>query len=311
MDVCVPAPGRDWVLLYLVLAVTLWLSPVDGDGSSCTPSINVPRNVKFSRSEGEALTLQCPVRICSQEFPPVTWCRVDEKLLCDAAVPGNRIFSAWGEQEGNRAAYLLTFISLQVNDTGFYRCSAMHRGQQIVSGLIEVNITATSKTDDAAAAGNMTGSSDTVSTTASPNSVLYNYKLFLYLVIALGALCVLIIALSLLVVCVTRIKEKSRSSPDPVNAEEVVFIAEPENPKNCPHQTDVVCSSPLEAEFTAVSTEVTYDNAHLGYSRSTTLNAPETPTNEESIVYADLNHEAKRKTFQCEDGCDVEYSTWR
>ncbi|XP_075053417.1 uncharacterized protein LOC142139586 isoform X2 [Mixophyes fleayi] len=302
MDVCGPAARKDWVLLCMLFAVTLSISPGDGHSSSCAPSINIPRNTKLSKSEGESLILVCPVRICSQELPNVTWCKIDKNYLCAHVIPGDGISSGWEEQKGNDAVYFLKFVSVQKNDSGFYRCSATYGEVQVMSGQIEISISAAGTTEPTS--GNMTN--NTNSTALSEKFVLYHFKLYLAIVLSLGTLCVMIIIVSLLVFCLRRRKENRRSSPDPVSTEEVKFVAASENPKNCSQQIKLESSSPLEAEFTDVSTEITYDNAHLSY-KPTTFSAPESPEEEDSIIYADLNHETKKTSFRFQNDCEVEY----
>lgn len=82
------------------------------------------------------------------------------------------------------------------------------------------------------------------------------------------------------------------------------FVAGPGSLKNCQQQKQGGTPTPMDTDQTAV--EVTYDNAHLGY-KSTTQKIPK--EEEDSIVYADLNHNAKKTSFHFEDDCEVEYAT--
>ncbi|XP_068122297.1 uncharacterized protein [Hyperolius riggenbachi] len=251
------APWRSFPLLNVLLAMMLLVNQVQGSQSSCTSTINLPRNTKVEQSKGQTLTLRCPVGFCSGELPNVTWCKIEgQSDLCDLEKTDHRISSEWEQQEKHKAVHVLKLHSAKINDTGYYQCSASFTYGQVVKGTsIEVTI-----------AG---GENKTQSTPME-------YK-------------------------------KRRSSSDPEPADEVRFVASPTDPEKCLERKLSGASGPPGQEVTTVLTETTYDNAHLCYQSRTPL-SPE----EDSIVYADLNHDAKKMFFQFEEqGGDVEYATVR
>ncbi|XP_077335913.1 B- and T-lymphocyte attenuator-like isoform X2 [Lithobates pipiens] len=289
MDVSAPAWApwrRAHSLLNTVLAVTLLALPLPGLGSGCTPNINLPKNSKAGQTLNQSLSLRCPVKLCSNDQPNVTWCRVERgaNSQCMNVKSDDRISSGWEEKTENEVVHVLRFQFVQLNDTGFYKCSAAFKDMQIVGSVIEVTAPD--------------------STSLPANSAKEQLKIVVYFMASAGGVCLMIIIISLLVFCQRRNRGKHRSSKGPERAEEVEFIATSVGPENCLERVKPSC--PPENEFTTVPTETTYDNAHLGRRPSVPL-SPE----EDSIVYADLNYDAKKNYFQIEEAGEVEYATVR
>ncbi|XP_068122296.1 uncharacterized protein [Hyperolius riggenbachi] len=299
------APWRSFPLLNVLLAMMLLVNQVQGSQSSCTSTINLPRNTKVEQSKGQTLTLRCPVGFCSGELPNVTWCKIEgQSDLCDLEKTDHRISSEWEQQEKHKAVHVLKLHSAKINDTGYYQCSASFTYGQVVKGTsIEVTIAGgENKTQSTPMEYNTTSA-----TSAPPAPVLQQFHILFYIMASAAALCVILIIVSLAVFCYRRRREKRRSSSDPEPADEVRFVASPTDPEKCLERKLSGASGPPGQEVTTVLTETTYDNAHLCYQSRTPL-SPE----EDSIVYADLNHDAKKMFFQFEEqGGDVEYATVR
>lgn len=298
METLAPASRRGQVLLYMVVTLSLAVSLVDGDSSSCTPTINMARHNKFEQSPGQSLILKCPMRLCYLGLPNVTWCKIIGDV-CDLMRTGEGIYSSMEERREDNAVYVLKFESVKVNDTGYYRCRAVFKEQQVVGSTIEIAISG----EHVAANVTATNITRTGNTTDSSHKFQTFTKL-LYIMSSVGGACVLIIAVSLLIYCKKHVKGKHRSSQNPAPTEELKFVARPGSLKNCHQQKQGGSPTPTDPDQTAV--EVTYDNAHLGY-KSTTQKIPK--EEEDSIVYADLNHNAKKTSFHFEDDCEVEYAT--
>ncbi|XP_072254449.1 B- and T-lymphocyte attenuator-like [Pyxicephalus adspersus] len=108
---------------------------------SCTPSINIQRNSKFRGAQGQSVSLRCPVYFCSQERPIVTWCKIDaQDFQCNPVKLDHQIVFGWEVITENEAVHVLKFYSVQINDTGFYTCSAEFKMQQIVGSVIKLTI---------------------------------------------------------------------------------------------------------------------------------------------------------------------------
>ncbi|KAM3909761.1 B- and T-lymphocyte attenuator-like [Leptodactylus fuscus] len=249
------------------------------------------RTGKIVKSAGQSLSLECLVQLCEPGLPNVTWCKITGDR-CDPVRTGDGISTSMEEPREYNTVHVLKFDSVQINNTGYYQCKAVHKNQQIVGGTVQVNISGESSVENVTAInktqpGDITDSTDKIQP----------YTLLLYVVSSMGGVCVLIITISLLVYCQRLVKAKFWCQ-DPARTAELQFVAGPGSPKKCPQTTQ---GSP------AVTTEVTYDNAHLGYKSSTKRVSH--PDEEDSIVYADLNHNAKRTGLQLEDDCEVEYAT--
>ncbi|XP_073526950.1 B- and T-lymphocyte attenuator-like [Phyllobates terribilis] len=292
MDTLAPAFRRGLVVLYMTVSLSLARSLVNGDSSPCRPGITIEQNQNSGTLPGQSLVLHCLVRLCNLELPNVTWCKIAGQQ-CDPVRTRDGIYSKLEDQKEDSAVYVLKFDSVQMNATGYYQCKANWKDQQIIGRTVElVSQSATEKSTamNTTETGNTTKGTDTIQ----------NFTLLLYIVSTLGGLCAFIITISLLIYCLRHFKVKhSTSSQDPATTEELQFVAMSGSLKNCPKQTQG--GTLKDTDQTAVTVEVTYDNAHLGYKSS--------PKEEDSIVYADLNYNSKKTIFQFEDDHEVEYAT--
>ncbi|XP_077149898.1 B- and T-lymphocyte attenuator-like [Ranitomeya variabilis] len=294
MDTFVPASWRGLVVLYMIVILSPARSLVNGDRSSCTPRITMEGNQNSGTLPGQSLVLNCIVRLCDLELPNVTWCKIVEQQ-CEPLSTRDGIYSKLEAQREGSTVYVLKFDSVQINDTGYYHCKAKFKNQEVIGRTVELNILGESVIKNSTAintteTGNTTKGTDTIR----------NMTLLLYIASTLGGLCVIIITISLLTYCIRHLKVKHRSSSqDPVATEELPFVSMSGSLKNCSKQTQG--GTLKDTDQTAVTVEVTYDNAHLGYKS--------TPKEEDSIVYADLNYSSKKTIFQFEDNHEIEYAT--
>ncbi|XP_044143377.1 B- and T-lymphocyte attenuator isoform X1 [Bufo gargarizans] len=279
-------------LLYIVAIFFLAMSLVDGNSPSCTLTINMEGSQKFAKSPGQSLSIKYSLRLCNEGLPNVSCCKLI-KEQCDFV--RNGIDSSLEEKKEGSAVYVLRFDSVQMNDTGYYRCRAQFKKQQIVGKTIQVLVSGEHVAENITA----------INTTETENITYFqNFTLLLYIVSSMGGVCVLVIVVSLLIHCQKHFKLKQRSSfQDPAPTEELKFVAVTGSPKNCPQGGTPTLK---DSDPAAVTVEVTYDNAHMGY-KSTTQNVPG-PDEEDSIVYADLKHNAKNTGFQFEGDVEVEYA---
>ncbi|XP_073433270.1 B- and T-lymphocyte attenuator [Dendrobates tinctorius] len=295
MDTLAPASWRGHVVLYMIVMLSPSRSLVNGDRSSCTPGITMAGNQNSGTLSGQSLVLHCLVRLCDLELPNVTWCKIAGQQ-CDPLTTRDVIYFKLEDKREDSTVYVLKFDSVQINDTGYYQCKAKFNDQQIMGRPVELNIAGESVTE------NVT----TINTTETGNTpkgtdTIQNFTLLLYIASSLGGLCVFIITISMLIYCLRHFKVKHRSSSqDAATTEELQFVAMSGSLKNCSKQTKG--GTLKDTDQTAVTVEVTYDNAHLDYKS--------TPKEEEdSIVYADLNYNGQKTIFQFEDDHEVEYAT--
>ncbi|XP_063298023.1 B- and T-lymphocyte attenuator-like [Pelobates fuscus] len=123
---------------FLLWLPYLLLTPVNV--FSCINSINIPRNTQYNATIGETLSLRCPLQLCPDANPRVTWCKMTSDRSCQFVEERVGISFHLAENKTDSAVYLLNFTSTEVNDTGFYKCSAQFLNQQAVGHLIKVNI---------------------------------------------------------------------------------------------------------------------------------------------------------------------------
>ncbi|XP_072254451.1 uncharacterized protein [Pyxicephalus adspersus] len=226
MDVSSPAWSPGWKglsLMNMVFAVMLLALPAPGLVSSCTPSINIKRNSKSSGTQGQPVSLRCPVCLCSEEWPNVTWCKVDEgpNNQCNPVKLDHQIISGWEDKKENKGVYVLKFSSVQINDTGFYKCLAAFKEQQIVGSVIQFTVSDTAMATTTPM--DMLTSSNTNSTVLNIQ-VLKQFKIFMYVMVSVGGVCFMIIIISVLVFCYRKRQIKPGSSTHVKLTEEAVEV---------------------------------------------------------------------------------------
>ncbi|XP_075449682.1 B- and T-lymphocyte attenuator isoform X2 [Ascaphus truei] len=256
---------------------------------SCSITIHIPRNSHSNASVGDSLTLRCPIRFCSEKLPNVTW----DKLAGEQYEPlkeGLKTSSEWTELQQNNVVHLLTFVSVQVNDTGFYRCSAADLATQSVAHAINVSISErieyVSDMDE-----------NTTITTPSPNSTRHRYKNIqsvfesikwvVYLLVSLGVLCILIMVCSLVGICLRRLKAKRRMPPDTLTNEEIRFVATPQGSTQRPAHSDALSYCSPDTEKASEPIESPTEYAIICNPAPATSSSPE---EQDAIVYCDLKH---------------------
>ncbi|XP_053312981.1 B- and T-lymphocyte attenuator [Spea bombifrons] len=290
MDSCVKE--RTYVLLVAVSALVLHLHHAYGN-SNCVNNISIPRSTEYNRSAGEPLTVECPVQFCSQQPPNVTWCKVSGDTICQAIAGGPGIAVQWEERRRNDGVYLLKFVSVHENDTGFYKCWAEFGTQQTVGHVIKINILA------AVVKGNTT-MDKSENTRVTPSLDLKNMEWLLYLSFSLLGLSVFILIISLLVYYLRKVKQKASASPEePEDKTEIP----PECSSNAQLQLESATNGLVTNENVAVAEETSNDN------KEPTLDYAE---EQDSILYADLKHDVNRvtNTWHVDDG-EIEYATVR
>ncbi|XP_069801280.1 B- and T-lymphocyte attenuator-like [Dendropsophus ebraccatus] len=298
METMAPTSPKSQVLLYIVTTLTLVMSLVIDASLQCIPGINMAGHQNFGQALGQSVILKCPILLCHLELPNVTWCKISGDP-CDPVRSGEGISSGVEDHREDSAVYILKFESVQMNDTGYYRCKAIFKDQtQIVGSTVQIAVSDVSGEhvveNNTAVNITETGSTDKIQT----------FTMLLYIIPLLGGVCVLIIIISLIIYCQRHLKVNHRSSPqDPAPTEELQFVPVPGSAKN---NMQGATLTQMDTNLISVTAEVTYDNAHMGF-KATTQKASD--PEEDSIVYADLNYNAKQTGFHFDDNCDVEYAT--
>ncbi|CAM4421562.1 unnamed protein product [Caretta caretta] len=107
-------------LVTLLPLLLFKLFQVVGDVTvNCTVEVQVPRNYQYQGKPGDSLSIECPVKYCTEK-PAIKWCLIQE-MKCLLLKDGPTRRSVW--REGNVA--VLNFMSIQQSNSGLYRCRAV------------------------------------------------------------------------------------------------------------------------------------------------------------------------------------------
>ncbi|OCT91333.1 B- and T-lymphocyte attenuator [Xenopus laevis] len=291
-------------LLLRVSATMLLVSYASGN--ECEFNIMVEKNKNYRKVIDQSLAVECPVNLCSIDLPLVTWCKINGNS-CQPITAGPRVNLTWASKRENHAVHSLTFVSAELHDTGFYRCSATNEKNQIVGFTITVNISETDET----LKDNFT---TTVSTIQGPinRSLEHNYRrewLYLFVWPTLASLCLIIMVSSVLIYCLRGRKAKHRRQRPPTD-KKVRFETSLENPQDDQDQPQVDDRTyyPLNIVTLERVTEATNDNGPM---HNNVAPLSEHSEEQDSIIYVDLNHDVNRvkaKQQYVEDGL-IEYAT--
>ncbi|OCT93682.1 B- and T-lymphocyte attenuator [Xenopus laevis] len=289
-------------LLLIISAAMLLVSY----GNTCPVQINVKKNTTYHKVINESLEVQCPVSLCTKNFPQMTWCKFDKSNECKPVMPSPGVTLKWANgMKKFSAVYSLMFDSVQLNDTGFYRCSA--ENDIIMGRTIEVHISETDKNSKANGTTNF-------STIEEQNNGSLKHKkaqdwLHIFVWPTLASLCLIIMISSVLVYSLRARKAKHRRQRALDNTE-VGCETSPENPQNQGHQPQVDDRTYYPPNMLTLETitEATYGN---GLMPNNVAPPAEHSEEQDSIIYADLNHDAnkiKAKQQFMDDG-QIEYAT--
>ncbi|XP_069492115.1 B- and T-lymphocyte attenuator-like [Ambystoma mexicanum] len=199
--------SRRHLLIRWVSALVHFFAQVYGDETACVEGVQLARQ-SHSRTEGEALQLNCPVKYCAGARPHVTWCKLHGNYCRALQEEPGRVTTIWadGTETSNSGLYVLTLILVHSNDSGNYRCVADNsKGEKSVSHSIKVTVTAGQVTQP----GNHT--------MPSPHGVMTNVNWKVYVFAILGTLCLVIMMCSLLLLYFRR-KEKQEISDGTLHA---------------------------------------------------------------------------------------------
>ncbi|XP_043394342.1 cell surface glycoprotein CD200 receptor 1-A-like [Chelonia mydas] len=107
-------------LVTLLPLLLFKLFQVVGDVTvNCTVEVQVPRNCQYQSKPGDSLSIECPVKYCTEK-PAIKWCLI-QGMRCLLLKDGPTRCSVW--REGNVA--VLNFMSIHQSNSGLYRCRAV------------------------------------------------------------------------------------------------------------------------------------------------------------------------------------------
>lgn len=105
-------------------------------GEDCYVEFGVQRNKVYDVSLGEHLRINCPVKLCSNSTPAVTWYKLDETYVPISAGSISRIKTEFHLSNRLEGISYLIFENISRSDSGVYQC----RSTFTVSHAIYVSI---------------------------------------------------------------------------------------------------------------------------------------------------------------------------
>ncbi|XP_029435018.1 B- and T-lymphocyte attenuator isoform X2 [Rhinatrema bivittatum] len=275
-------------LLSMLCSLALLMAKACGDDPLCAPEINFPRRFQYHSTAGESLVIHCPVRYdCSPSRPNVTWCKLKGDVCIPVQEEGS-VSTRWMYERGHSGDFVLNLASVELNDTGLYRCKAELFTQAMWSQTVIVTV------------------KDTANSTQSGTGFGHQYFSWLvYVASSLGALCLSIIMCSLLVCSLKRYRERFKKPQDagPQKTNQVIYTAAQQS-------LNLASSAPEEeasayyysvADFPQSSqADTIYDNDNPAYHINSTKPKPSSNASpngsnkglaksQDFIVYAALN----------------------
>uniref|UniRef100_UPI00398EF965 B- and T-lymphocyte attenuator-like n=1 Tax=Pristiophorus japonicus TaxID=55135 RepID=UPI00398EF965 len=125
---------------FLLTILLLFAVQLQGNGSKgCSLVARNPRAV-LNYTVGDSLKLNCTVEYCQAEQPKVSWC----KFHSNSCQELNGAFKTINTTSSNSTEYrmfvLYAFSSINVNDSGTYRCQAIEKNVNTMGNSILVNV---------------------------------------------------------------------------------------------------------------------------------------------------------------------------
>ncbi|TFK07810.1 MORN repeat-containing protein 4 [Platysternon megacephalum] len=289
------------VLHILLVVLSLDICQVYGDVTvNCTVELHVTRGYKYWGKPGDSLSIGCPVKYCTEE-PAMNWCKI-EGLNCLHLENVPTRHAAW--EEGK--VFVLNFVSVHQNNSGFYRCQATLGSLSSQSHSVEVIVQeVTTNASINPPSKEFAGATNVTEAPQGPSN--NNKKWIIYALSSLGALCLLILICLCLLCCLRWHQVKPKTTPV-TSQKEMNTVSR----STCaPYHTDRTTHALSEgstlyycsmASLQQPSDDSTiYDNhvPHWNGSRAATGNACDSAAvdsyqpsyeSEDVLVYASLNH---------------------
>ncbi|MEQ2202874.1 hypothetical protein XENOCAPTIV_018768 [Xenoophorus captivus] len=130
------------VLLYALISAVLFL-PLDADYEDCTTELQVRRHTIYEASLGQQLRIDCPVAFCNNSPPPVSWYKIEEKLVRLHVSNNNHITVGWEIWSSSRGISYLLFKNVVKSDSGIYQCES---GGNVVGHTINIKVNGNTET---------------------------------------------------------------------------------------------------------------------------------------------------------------------
>nr|XP_060626608.1 B- and T-lymphocyte attenuator [Anolis sagrei ordinatus] len=275
-----------FVLMLVVNKPCLYGNEAD----NCSTDVTVKRETKISIKSGDSVTIECPVKYC-QKQPKMNWYKYNARLQDFSILhTGQNHNESWISEN----IFVLKFPSINISDSGLYRCEAILDMNTIAGHAIEVTV------QD----NHITGFEGAENTTEGHAAFENKKTLIVYILSSLGALGLLFVCCFGLLHSKWRqqVKNKTISSTLEMEMNEV---SDYKNIKPCSDTTSHVSN---EASFPRLQLFTDGSAIHINLNnskKSKRVGAKATcdksvtnqllPTNQDALVYATLDH---REHFQ-------------
>ncbi|XP_034647066.1 B- and T-lymphocyte attenuator isoform X1 [Trachemys scripta elegans] len=297
-----PGMQANRIVLHILLVVlSLDVCQVYGDVTvNCTVELHVTRGKQYQGKPGDFLSIECPVEYCTEK-PAMNWCKIEEKgclLLKDES----NMHTAWKQEK----VFVLNFVPVHQNNSGFYRCQATVGSLNSQSHAVVVHVQeVTTNAPTNPPSKEFAGATNVTEAPQGPSN--NNKKWIIYALPSLGALCLLILICLCLLCCLQWHQVKPKTTPV-TSQKEMNTVSR----STCaPYHTDRTTHAPNEGSTLyycsmaslqqPLDDSTIYDNhvPHWNGSRAATGNACDSAAvdsyqpsseSEDVLVYASLNH---------------------
>ncbi|XP_048454265.1 B- and T-lymphocyte attenuator [Rhincodon typus] len=130
---------------HLVLAAFLYIAVYSKESDLCMMNVGYPR-AKLNHSIGDSLTLNCTVMYCNQ-VPETNWCKVQSNS-CHPVIGQKIQPSHLANNTEGKVFVLYTISSMNLTDSGTYRCYAKYGDVTVQGNSITVNVFEPKKQND-------------------------------------------------------------------------------------------------------------------------------------------------------------------
>ncbi|KAK2917516.1 hypothetical protein Q8A73_004262 [Channa argus] len=111
-------------ILHVSILVVHILTLAAGNSDQCSPEITVRRNTLYNVSLGEDLRISCPITLCNNSQPTVTWYKLGKKDVLVNVSSASHIRQEWELLQHLEGTSFLFFENILSNDSGQYRCQS-------------------------------------------------------------------------------------------------------------------------------------------------------------------------------------------
>lgn len=270
-------PSHCWTSiphLFFMAVLCLTLN-ADNETFHCELEIKVQRNTVYKARVGEQLRINCPVQLCNNSPPTITWFKLEPDHT--GVNLSNRVKIEWEIKDNVKGTSVLLFQNVISRDSGLYQC----RSGNFVSHTINVTV------EDVNVNGTLQNQTNSTPT-ADPNG---NGQMWLYLYSAAGIIGFVFIVIVISVLSMKGCNGKPRKKDQNETQNIIPMVEQPSQhtsnqalPRGSPHRPTSPTSHRSSRKDPSAHTQ--RSNAYGNGDRERQRYGPE----EEGVVYVAINH---------------------